>query len=76
MMTHFLASAMDKMLSEEKKEVRIGSFQRTGCLIELNNRVLEQPDGDIKSSDDYIKPQGLLGKYVVPTRRLLMDKLG
>ena len=71
MMTNFLASALDKMLSEEKKEVHIGSFQHrsTGCLIELNNRgALEQPDGEINYSDDYIQPQGLLGKYVVPLR--------
>ena len=38
MMTNFLASAMDKIISEEKKSVRIGSFRRTGCLIELHNR--------------------------------------
>ena len=66
MMTNFLASAMDKMLSEEKKEVRIGAFKRTGCLIELSNRELAEPDGDMQFSDDYIKPQGLIGKYVVP----------
>ena len=34
MMTNFLATAMDTILSEEKKEVCIGSFLRTGCLIE------------------------------------------
>ena len=34
----------------------------------MNNRALEQPDGEINYSDDYIQPQGLLGKYVVPLR--------
>ena len=65
MMTNFLASAMKKILSEEKRSVRIGSFRRTGCLIELHNRELTQPDREIKFSDDYIKPQGLVGKYVI-----------
>ena len=68
MMTNFLASAMKKILSEEKKSVRIGSFRRTGCLIGLHNRELTQPDREIKFSDDYIKPQGLVGKYVIPLR--------
>ena len=66
MMTNFLASAMDKILPEEKKSVRIGSFCRTGCLIDLHNRELAQTDRNIKFSDDYIKPQGLVGKYVIP----------
>ena len=68
MMTNFLASAMDKILSEEKKSVRIGSFRRTGCLIELHNRELAQPDRNTKFSDDYIKPQGIVGKYIIPLR--------
>ena len=38
MMTNFLASAMDKILSEDKNSVRIGSIRRTGCWIELHNR--------------------------------------
>ena len=29
---------------------------------------MEQADGNIKFSDNYIKPQGLDGKYVIPTR--------
>ena len=68
MMTNPLASAMDKIISEEKKSVRIGSFCRTGCLIELHNRELTQTDRNIKFSDDYIKYQGLVGKYVIPLR--------
>ena len=68
MMTNFLPTSMDKILSEEKKEVCIGSFFRTGCLIELNNRELEEAYGNIKFCDDYIKSQGLVGKYVIPTR--------
>lgn len=67
MMTNFLSSAMNKMLSEEKKSVRIGAFRKTGCLIELNNRKLEEADGNIQFSDDYIKPQGLNGKYEIPS---------
>ena len=67
-MSNFLASAMDKILSEEKKSVRIGSFRRAGCLIELHNRELAQTERNIKFSDDYIKPQGLVGKYVIPLR--------
>ena len=67
-MTNFLASTMDTIISEEKKSVRIGSFRRTGCLIELHNRELAQTDRNIKFSDDYIKPQGLVGKYVIPLR--------
>ena len=59
---------MDKMLSEEKKSVRTGSFRRTGCLIELHNRELAQTDINIKFSDDCIKPQGLVGNYVIPLR--------
>ena len=42
--------------------VRIGLFERTGCLIELNNRRLV--DGSFV--DDKIKPQGLNGKNKVP----------
>jgi hypothetical protein len=40
MMTNFCAEAMSKMLSDEKKGVRIGAFKQTGCLMELNNRQL------------------------------------
>ena len=59
---------MDKILSEDKKSVRIGSFRRIGCLIELHNRELAQTDRNVKFSDDYIKPQGLVGKYFIPLR--------
>ena len=48
--------------------MRIGSFRRTGCLIELHNTELAQPDGDIKFCDDHIKPQVLVGKYTIPLR--------
>ena len=68
MMTNFLDCAMKKILSEEKKNVHIGAFCRTGCLIELHNRELPEADGDMKFCDDYIKPQGLVGKYIVPLR--------
>ena len=66
MMTNFLASAMNKILSEEKRSVRIGSFCRTGCLIELQIRELAQTDRNIKFSGDYSKPQELLSKYFIP----------
>ena len=59
-MTTFLGEAMDKVLSEDKMDVKIGSFQRTGYLIEMQKRLLE--DGIFV--DDLIKPQGLKGKYV------------
>ena len=62
LMTNFLAEAMDKMLSDENEHVRIGSFERTGCLIELNDTRLV--DGSF--TDDKIKPQGLNDRYEVP----------
>ena len=37
-------------------------------MIELRNRELAQTDRNIKFSDDYIKHQGLVGKYVIPLR--------
>ena len=37
-------------------------------MVELNKRELEEADGNIKFCDDYIKSQGLVGKYVIPTR--------
>ena len=61
-MTNFLSEAMEMIMSEEKNNVRIGAFERTGCLIELSNRCL----GDGSFSDDLIRPQGLAGKYEVP----------
>mmetsp|Transcript_18858 Transcript_18858/g.21846 ORF Transcript_18858/g.21846 Transcript_18858/m.21846 type:complete len:114 (-) Transcript_18858:141-482(-) len=70
-MTNFIADAMEKILSEEEKGVRIGSlFERTGCLIELKNRQLldQEKDGRAIHSDDKIKPQGLSGKYTVPVQ--------
>lgn len=62
LMSNFLADAMIKMLSAEKKNVRVGSFERTGCLMQLYNREL----GDGKYTDDVIQPQGLEGKYTIP----------
>ena len=53
--------------NSEKKSVRIGTFCRTGCVIESNNRQLEEADGNIQFSDDYIKSQGLKGKYEIPS---------
>ena len=67
LMTNLLAGAMSKILSDEKKNVRIGSFARTGCLIELTNRKLS----DGKSTDDEIKPQGLTGKYSIPSLNIV-----
>ena len=67
-MTYFFSSAMDKIISQQKNSVRIGSFRRKGCLIELHNRELYQTDKNIEFSDDYIKPQGLFGKYIIPLR--------
>ena len=64
LMSHFLAEAMEIMLSKDKSHIRIGAFERTGCLIELHNRQLE--DGTL--TDDKVKPQGLLGKYTIPLR--------
>ena len=63
LMTNLLAGAMSNILSDEKKNVRIGSFARTGCLIELTNRRLS----DGTNTDDVIKPQGLTGKYSIPS---------
>ena len=37
-------------------------------MIELHNRELAQNDRNIKFSDDYIKPQGIVGKYVIHLR--------
>ena len=48
--------------------MHIGSFYRRGYLIEPYNTELAQPDRDIKFCDDYIKPQGLVGKYAIPLR--------
>ena len=62
-MTNFLADAMAEILGDEKKNVRIGAFARTGCLIELQNRRLD----DGTTTDDVIKPQGLTGKYSIPS---------
>jgi len=75
MMTNFLASAMDKIISEDKKSVCIGSFDRTGCLIELHNRELSQTERNIKLSDDYTKPQGLVGKYVISLQTMIVDTI-
>ena len=63
LMTNFLADAMAEILGDEKKNVRIGAFARTGCLIELQNRRLD----DGTTTDDVIKPQGLTGKYSIPS---------
>lgn len=52
----------------EKDSVHIELFRRTGCSIELHNRELTQPDREIKFCDDYIKPQGLVGKYAILLR--------
>ena len=68
MMTNFLASEMDKNISEEKNSVCIGYFRRTGCFIEIYNRELSQTNINIKFYDEYIKPQGIAGKYVIPLR--------
>lgn len=67
LMTNLLAGAMSTILSDEKKNVRIGSFARTGCLIELANRRLS----DGTSTDDVIKPQGLTGKYSIPSLNIV-----
>ena len=71
-MTNFLAEAMDKILSEDKIGIRAGSFERTGCLIELSNRAL----GAEKFTDDKVKPQGLKDKYTIPVVTTINDDEG
>ena len=35
-------------------------------MIELHNRELAEADGDMNFCDNYIKPQQLVGRYIVP----------
>ena len=56
LMTHFLDKAMREVLSTLRQKMRIGCFERTGCLIKLH-------PGD---SDKLVKPQGLKLPFTIP----------
>ena len=56
LMTHFLERAMREVLSTLKQRMRIGCFERTGCLIKLH-------PGE---SDKLVRPQGLKLPFVIP----------
>ena len=55
-MTHFLEESMDQILSSEKERMRIGCFERTGCLLRLNTH----------KDDELVKPQGLKLPFTIP----------
>ena len=56
----FLGKAMRKVMTQEYEAIRVGCFERTGCLLTLvaNNE-----------HDQRIKPQGMMtGSFTVPTQ--------
>ena len=55
---HFVANTNAMMLSEEKDSLRIGCFERTGCLI--THAVDDEKDSKIR-------PQGVTVPFTVPT---------
>ena len=66
-MINLLSDAMTTIFRKKKEDVRIGSFDRACCLIELCSRKLS----DGTCTDDLIKPQGLTGKYSIPTQEIV-----
>jgi hypothetical protein len=54
LMTNLVAAATEECLKND--DMRVGCFQRTGCLMELHKA----------ASDDLIKPQGVKSKIVIP----------
>ena len=55
---HFVANTNAMMLSEEKDSLRIGCFERTGCLI------THAVDAE---KDSKIRPQDVTVPFTVPT---------
>jgi hypothetical protein len=58
LVSYLTAEANDKMLTQQMDAVRIGCFERTGCLI------THQVDAE---KDKLIKPQGVTIKFTIPT---------
>jgi DDE superfamily endonuclease./Tc5 transposase DNA-binding domain. len=58
LMSKFVGEAMRMLMADKNDSVRVGSFERTGCLITLLAH---------KEFDDKIKPQGIKeGSYSIP----------
>ena len=55
-MTHLLQESMEQILSSQRERMRIGCFERTGCLLRLN------PHKD----DELVKPQDLKLPFTIP----------
>ena len=63
--TKFVSGAMNDIMSIDKERMRVGCFERSGCLITM----LVNDEYDRK-----IKPQGMtIGKFKIPTVQVLID---
>ena len=56
LISNFLAAAMEQLKVNE--EIRVSSFERTGCLLQLNPN---------EEEDSKVKPQGLRLPYLLPS---------
>ena len=64
LVSYLVGQANSKMMSDEMDDLRIGCFERTGCLITR--------DIDVKL-DKKIKPQGVTVSFKVPTEAPPLD---
>ena len=65
LITRLIAQALSKVMSDDFEAVRIGAFEKTGCLI---------THIPLDVHDNKIKPQGMeVGTYSIPKNRTFLN---
>ena len=65
LMTELVGKSVDHVLTPENDEMRVGCFERTGCLITML---------PVDEMDAKIRPQGMEeGSFQIPKTRALLD---